>query len=412
VRRLGPAAAIGALVLALATTAVAQKRDSAGDLGEKQHDLQRTQKRLGEERAKAAEARKREAGLLAELETIDRRLGEKRKQVAALDGRIQKAQSDVAQLKGDIGRLQGQRVGQEDALARRLRALYKLQHQGGVLPLLLAGDDPLVRATQLRHLTTLATVDARLIREYRVTSEGLAERKARLETRQKELAGLRAEADAERANADREAAKRMALLARVKDERAYHDRMVGELSEAARGLEAFIRDLHEKQRRMARVPPPARPRPAPLPDAVPGVGFAALRGRMVWPAEGKVVGEFGPQINPRFGTKTFRSGIDIDVAEGTSIAAVFPGRVLYTGWFRGYGNLIIVDHGGDYYTLYAHAAEIRVKEGDEVKQGQTIGTVGDTGSLQGPRLYFEVRHAGKPQDPTEWLRPRARAEVR
>jgi septal ring factor EnvC (AmiA/AmiB activator) len=131
-----------------------------------------------------------------------------------------------------------------------------------------------------------------------------------------------------------------------------------------------------------------------------------LRGRLGWPAEGKVVGEFGAQVHPRFGTKTFRNGIDIEVAEGTNIVSVYPGHVVYTGWFRGYGNLIIVDHGHDYYTLYAHAASILVAEGDDVKQGQTIGTVGDTGSLQGPRLYFEVRHQGRPEDPAQWLRPR------
>ncbi|HEV8457505.1 MAG TPA: peptidoglycan DD-metalloendopeptidase family protein [Methylomirabilota bacterium] len=169
-----------------------------------------------------------------------------------------------------------------------------------------------------------------------------------------------------------------------------------------------MRDLQEKQRRAAaKAPPPAaRTRPAPPLDSAPGTGFAGLRGRLAWPADGRVVGEYGAQVHPRFGTKTFRNGIDIDVAEGTSIVAVAAGHVLYTGWFRGYGNLIIVDHGGEYFTLYAHAANIRVAEGDEVKQGQAIGTVGDTGSLQGPRLYFEVRHAGKPQDPAQWLRPR------
>ncbi len=403
--RFGLAAAILALVLISAAPSPAQKREGA-DLGDKQRDLQQTQKRLSEERAKAAEARKREAGLLVELEAIDRRLGEKRKQVANLDGRIKKAQSDISSLQGEIARLQGQRVGQEDALGRRLRALYRLQAQGGVLPLLLAGDDPAARAIQLRHLTTLATVDARLIREYRVMSKGLAERKARLETRQQELGILRAEAEEERAEADREAAKRLVLLARVKDEGAYHDRMVGELSEAARRLEAFIRDLQEKQRRVARVPPPARPRTAPPSVGMHGTGFAGLRGRLLWPAEGKVVGEYGTRVHPRFGTKTFRNGIDIDVAEGTNIVAVYGGHVLYTGWFRGYGNLIIVDHGGEYYTLYAHAAEVKVKEGDEVRQGQPIATVGDTGSLQGPLLYFEVRHEGKPQDPAQWLQPR------
>jgi septal ring factor EnvC (AmiA/AmiB activator) len=119
-----------------------------------------------------------------------------------------------------------------------------------------------------------------------------------------------------------------------------------------------------------------------------------------------VVGEFGAQVHPRFGTKTFRNGIDIEVAQGTSITAVYPGNVVYTGWFRGYGNLVILDHGGEYYTLYGHAAEIKVTEGDDVRQGQTLGTVGDTGSLGGPRLYFEVRHQGKPVDPMPWLRPR------
>jgi len=400
---------LGAVVLVCsvvwAAPVFAQKRDGA-DLGDRQRDLQQTQKRLGEERAKAADARRREAGLLSELEAIDRRLNDKRKQVATLDARIKRAQGDVVTLQAETARLQGQRVGQQEALERRLRALYKLHAQGGMLPLFFSGDDPASQAIQLRHLTTLATVDVRLIREYRVTSEGLAERKSRLEARQKELGLLRSEAEDERAETDREAAKRLVLLARVKDERAYHDRMVGELSEAARRLEAFIRDLQEKQRRAAKAPPAARPRTTPLPDGTPGTGFGALRGRLVWPAEGKVLGEYGAQIHPRFGTKTFRNGIDIGVPEGTNIVAVYGGHVLYTGWFRGYGNLIIVDHGGEYYTLYAHAAEIKVKEGDEVKQGQAIGTVGDTGSLQGPRLYFEVRHQGKPQDPSQWLEPR------
>jgi septal ring factor EnvC (AmiA/AmiB activator) len=86
------------------------------------------------------------------------------------------------------------------------------------------------------------------------------------------------------------------------------------------------------------------------------------------------------------------------------VQAVLPGQVVYAGWFKGYGNLIIVDHGNELFTLYAHVSEIDVKEADEVRQGQRIGVVGDTGSLAGPRLYFEVRYRGRPQDPEEWLR--------
>jgi murein hydrolase activator len=393
------------LVGLVAGSAAAQAKREAAELNESERTLKEKQRRLNEERAKVAQAKKREASILAELEDTEKRIADKRRQVGVLDVRVKKAQSDVHGLQGEIGRLEVQRTGQEEALGRRLRLLYKLQAQGGVLPLVLSGDDPVDQAIRLRHLTTLATVDARAIREYRSTSEGLADRKVRIEARRVELASLRSQAEEERAAADREAAKRRALLAKVRDERATHERMVGELSDATRRLEAFIRDLQAKQRRATVRPPSSAPvRPAPG-DTGAG-GLASVRGRLAWPADGKVVGEYGAQVHPRFGTKTFRNGIDIEVAEGTEIKAVYPGHVVYTGWFRGYGNLIIVDHGGEYYTLYAHAADIRVSEGDDVKQGQSIGTVGDTGSLQGPRLYFEVRHQGKPQDPAQWLRPR------
>ncbi len=394
------------LVLVLALPAAGQQKKDGGDLNDKERALQQAQKRLKEERAKAAEARKREAGILSELETIDRRLNDKRKQVARLDGRIRRAQAEMGDLEHDITRLESQRSGQEDAMAQRLRAMYRLQVQGGALPVLLSGDDPVAQAVRLRHLTTLATVDARMIQEYRVTSEGLADRRSRLEARRGEMSALRTEVEGERAEADREAAKRRALLARVRDERVYHDRMVGELSEATRRLEAFIRDLQQK-RRLAKVPPPSSRAPKAMPgEGTPGVGLGAMRGRLEWPASGRVVEEYGTRVNPRFGTKTFRNGIDIDAVEGSNVRVVFPGQVLYTGWFRGYGNLIIVDHGSEYYTLYAHVADMKVAEGDDVRQGQVIGTVGDTGSLQGPRLYFEVRYQGKPQDPAQWLKPR------
>jgi murein DD-endopeptidase MepM/ murein hydrolase activator NlpD len=174
--------------------------------------------------------------------------------------------------------------------------------------------------------------------------------------------------------------------------------MVQELSEAALRLEALLRTLREKQR-AAKPPLPSRPGTA-------ATGFSALRGGLPWPTPGRLVAAYGAQVHPRFGTRTFRSGIDIEAAEGTDVSAVYGGKVVYTGWFKGYGNLIVLDHGDEYYTVYAHVAEIDVKEGEAVRQGQRIGTVGDTGSLTGPRLYFEVRHQGKSQDPEQWLRQR------
>ena len=397
------ALAVGLIAALVAGTAGAQSASKRGEdsISAEQRKLQQTERQLREERQKAADARARETSVLAELEVIERRLADKQRDIARLDTRIKRAAGDVKTLRGEIQSLESLRGGQQAALGRRLRAMYKVHVQGGALPMLLSGEDPGTRAAAVRHLTSLASLDARLIQEYRGTTERLEDRRGREESRQKELASLRADAQREQSEVDRDAAKRRILLAKVRDERAYHERMVGELTEAARRLEAFIRDLQAKQRRLAKIPPPK-----PGTEIPPAVGFGTLRGRLPWPTEGRVVSAFGAQVHPRFGTRTFRNGVDIEAGEGRDVAAVYAGHVVYTGWFKGYGNLIILDHDNEYFTLYAHVADILVKEGDDVKQGQRIGTVGDTGSLEGPRLYFEVRYQGKPQNPEQWLRQR------
>jgi len=396
-RRLVAAVAL----LAVAAPVLAQAPKKEDPIQAEQRKLRQTEQQLRDEKRKAAEARARETSVLAELEQVEQRLTDKLKDIARLDTRITRTQAEMSGLRGEIQQLQKQRAGQEQALSRRLRAMYKVHAQGGALPLLLSGDDQVARAVAVRHLTSLAALDARLIQEYRGTSDRLDDRRRREETRQRELADLKSDAKREQTEADRDAAQRRVLLAKVRDERAYHERLVGELTEAARRLEAFIGDLQARQRRLARVPPPKGG------VAPPGLGFGTLRGRLPWPTEGRIIAAFGAQVHPRFGTRTFRNGVDIEANEGRDVSAVFTGHVIYTGWFKGYGNLIILDHDNEYYTLYAHMAEVGVKEGDDVRQGQRIGTVGDTGSLEGPRLYFEVRYQGKPQDPEQWLRQRS-----
>ena len=137
------------LLVALAGPAGAQqKRDET--LQSEQKKLLQTQKRLKEEREKAAAARARETSLLAELERIDQRLAEKQAEVTRLAARIKRTQSDIATLRGEVTRLEGQREGQEETLARRLRVMYRVHAQGGALPLILSGDDPVTRAVAVR----------------------------------------------------------------------------------------------------------------------------------------------------------------------------------------------------------------------------------------------------------------------
>jgi septal ring factor EnvC (AmiA/AmiB activator) len=152
---------------------VAGNAEPQKDIQTEQRKLQQTQRQLQEERQKAAAAKARESGLLQELEQTERRLAEKQQDVVRLDVRIRKAQADVQALRAEITALEARRASQQEVLARRLRAMYKVQALGAALPLLLTGDDLVARSTTVRYLASLASLDARVIQEYRVTSERL-----------------------------------------------------------------------------------------------------------------------------------------------------------------------------------------------------------------------------------------------
>jgi len=135
-------------------------------------------------------------------------------------------------------------------------------------------------------------------------------------------------------------------------------------------------------------------------------GFRSRKGHLPLPvAKGLVEVGFGKVVNPRFNTVTVQKGVDIGARQGDPVRAVAPGRVAHAGWFRGYGNLVIVDHGDGWHTLVAHLGSMKTAMGEEVEAGSLLGTVGDTGSLKGAYLYFEIREKGRPVDPSAWLAP-------
>jgi len=131
--------------------------------------------------------------------------------------------------------------------------------------------------------------------------------------------------------------------------------------------------------------------------------FSSLKGLLNIPVKGKILNKFGPYKNTEFNVMNFRSGVDIKADRGEPIHAVCSGKVLYASWFKGYGNMLIINHGENYYTVYAHIEEFFKTKDDSVKMGEVVATVGDTGSRIGPTLYFEVRHHGKPVNPLIWI---------
>ena len=134
-------------------------------------------------------------------------------------------------------------------------------------------------------------------------------------------------------------------------------------------------------------------------------GFARRKGKLPLPAPGPITVGFGKVVNPRFNTVTVQKGIDIRAGEGAEVRTIGTGTVVFSGWLKGYGNLVIVDHGSNFHSLYAHLANTQVDVGNAVEEGEAIGQVGDTGSLKGSYLYFEIRKGGQAVDPLPWLKP-------
>ncbi len=127
---------------------------------------------------------------------------------------------------------------------------------------------------------------------------------------------------------------------------------------------------------------------------------------MPWPGDGPITLSFGRQRHPVYDTYTLSKGIEIGAEPESPVLAVFAGRVAFADWFRGYGQVVILDHGNDFFTLYGHIAAVHVRVGQRVQAGEQVGTVGDTGSLTGPSLYFEIREGTDALNPLNWLQGR------
>jgi septal ring factor EnvC (AmiA/AmiB activator) len=333
-----------------------------------------------------------ERALLEQLEEVDRRLTDVIRDRDAARRAVRRARTRVEALEPDLESAQSDLGRTQSALASRAVALYRGGELGPVRVLFSATTLPemLSRASALR---VLVRHDAALVARF-------GEERDRLED-------LRVEADA--AVRDREAATanlaRSALqlkserdgkgqiLGRVREDRTSERRLLLELEQAAQALEETIRTLGAR---------------AASSGSVAGSGFGARRGQLAPPVSAEVSERFGKVVDPEFQTTTLRSGIDFAAPAGATVRSVSAGIVRFAGWFRGYGRIVIVDHGEGFHTISGHLDEIHVQVGTPIDEGESLGTVGETGSLGGPSLYFELRRDGDPIDPEPWLMdPRA-----
>lgn len=366
------------LVLALPGLVLAQDRAE---------ELEGLRDRIQGSRERVTSHEADERALLEQLEEVDRRLMTVTRERDAARREVRDARARLAKFGPALERAQQDLAATQRALAARAVALYRGGEMGPVRVLFSASSLPemLSRASALR---VLVRHDATLV--------------SRLGSERDELEALEAQASRalrEREDADEKltrVAARLAdervgkreILERTRRDRTSERRLLLELEQAAQALEETIRTLG------------ARSAPS---GGVAGEGFASRRGQLAPPVVAEIAAPFGKVIDPEFQTTTFRSGVDFGATAGTAVRAVAGGIVRFAGWFRGYGRIVIVDHGDGFHSISGHLDEIHVKVSVPVVEGESLGTVGETGSLAGPSLYFELRQDGKPVDPTPWL---------
>ncbi len=351
----------------------------------------RISRKISENTQQVAAYTQKEVDLIENLDQTERNLNNTRKEIKALKEKLTtlekeqlSAQKAIDTLVADIGTI-------EEYAGKRLAALYKL-HQLGKMPILASAtslNDLLFRKT---NLEIILSNDDTLWRQLTQKKNILNSLKTSLE-KQKETYILHEGRLKEQLEImDRQKKKRAVLLNDIQQKKTFALAALDALQQAAKDLDKKIESLSWIVHTV--VPDPEQPLQS----------FHTAKGLLNLPVLGKV--KISSYFEKRTGkhSKSLSNGIDIKTDQGEPIYAIYGGETIYADWFKGYGNVIIIDHGNHYCSVYAHLQELFKKKGDPVDVKEVIGTVGDTGSLMGPKLHFEIRHHGKSVDPLAWFK--------
>ena len=360
----------------------------ANEISERQSQLDHIKAELESKRAQSdslAQKEKSEADRLRDLEEQASLSGQLllkiKKESAALGTSIksQTVQLSITQIQMEKRKI---------ILSRRLRYIYKMGNRTDWMEIITSGD-PTQALVAYKNMGVLAQYDRRLLETYRSMSQRMKAGLIKYENDAALLSRLQLDQEDELAKREKTLKTRKKLIERLKRDKIEVEKSITQLEEDGKQITGIIEDLEIKSGEGA------------VDSGL--LGLDDSKGNLIWPVHGKIIRPFGLTTDKR-GIKLSNSGIDIQSQLGSDVVAAAQGKVIYISWLRGYGQFVIVDHGKGYYTLYANLSEIMVETGDSVKAGEVIGLVGDSGSLEGAKLHFELRHKKEQLDPSGWLR--------
>ena len=352
-----------------------------------QQRLQRIRGEIEDLRTRLEGAESRAGSIVDALDEMELRMALFSRERTALRHEEEGALLRIEENQHEAATIEKSLVRSERDLRTWLREAYKAGPMR-YMRIIAVSDSPARVAAGQRAIEGLSLVEGRRLDRYRTERTRLDAVLDDLDREQQRLEDLQVRIASKEDEIRRAHTRKEAVLAGIRKEQTSQKKALGELRQVEVEVKELLTRLESTDG-----------------DRVPSLGFQRFRGLLGWPAEGSVMIPYGNVRHPKFNTVVPHPGIDIAAVAGLEVRAVFDGRVVFSSWFRGYGPMIVIDHGDGYLSVYGHLGELHVELEQEVRQGAVIGRAGESGPFEKSSLYFEIRHDGNPQDPALWLRP-------
>lgn len=358
---------------------IAASSDGAPTLHGLKNQWEETARSINYVRAKLRPLKQRQRSATHELAVAERRLETTRSSLRDTQSQLRSTRSKLEQTRAELERIEKRLKERNDLLAARLVYTYK---HGSVsyLSILLGAADFWDLLNSGYVVRKVLQSDVELLEAIKEDKKAVEEHKAMLEEQERQRAELEQRQRGLTHQAHAQTKENARILKEITSDRAKYEQMLAALESESRSISAMIRKMQG--------PRQGRRQPSQV-----------WKGGLIAPVNGRVTSDFGWRFHPILGGTRMHTGVDIAAPHGTTIRAAAGGEVMYTGWRGAFGNTVIIDHGGDLYTIYGHCSGFLVRAGATVKQGQPIARVGSTGLSTGPHVHFEVQKNGAPIDP-------------
>ena len=342
-------------------------------------DLKTLRRQIEQEERRSRRARQRQASILQEVDGLNRNREILQRELKGLDEEVAEVGRKVAALEAQAACLDQNSEEMRRKFCRRLRTRY-CQPPGKWLDFLDRDISLGEKINALYYGQRVLEADRDLQQNCRKLLEEVKTQRAELEKHRRFLLELKQRQAAKVAEMEENIAKKKELLYKIRHQVKAHDELVAELKKMAGKLEILTQSA-----------------------VLPETDFASRKGDLPMPVDGVVISFFGIEKDSDFATVTSNKGIEIEASPGTPVRVIYPGKVVFASWMKGYGNLLVVDHGGGYVSVYAHLRRLACQVNDYLKSRQVVGEVGTGVFSDVPSLYFEIRRDGIPEDPLTWV---------